>query len=271
MSSLEGGRSSTTGLVPFLFGVAGVAQLPGVVLTELLGEFGVGAAAARQQLARMRADGQLDSVRTGRGATYHLEGAFAAVFERLRTPPRPPVWDGHFHALLFQVPETMRAYRDRLRRQALFVGYGILQPGVLIAAQDRSRALAEVLAERPDATVVRQVRIAMDDADAVDAASAAWELPALGADLRTHAEALQTALDDAREPRADADTLRRLAVLVNSAMVEMIRDPGLPAQLYPADWPGTALRAALGGVTARYGTPATAYVRSRIEAAEARR
>jgi phenylacetic acid degradation operon negative regulatory protein len=271
MSPQDGGRSTTTGLVPFLFGVAGVPRLPGVVLTELLGEFGVGAAAARQQLARMRVEGQLDSVRAGRGASYRLAGAFAAVFERMRTPPRPPAWEGHFHALLFQVPEPMRAYRDRLRRQAVFAGYGILQPGVLIAPQDRTPALADVLAERPAGTVVRQVRIAMGDAEAVDAAETAWELSALGADLRVHADALQAALDEPAEPGPDAHTLRRLAMLVNTAVVEMIRDPGLPAQLYPTDWPGVALRAALDGVTARYGAPATAYVRSRIDAAESRR
>lgn len=262
VTSSTGARSSTTGLVALLFGAVEERELPGVVLTALLGDLGVGPGAARRQLARMRADGQLGGVRTGRGVSYHLTGRFAATFERLRSPLAPPPWEGHFHALLFQVPETDRAYRDRLRRQAVFVGYGTLQPGVLIAARDRSAELHDVLAERPAGTVVRQARLAMEPADAVDAASAVWELPALAADLSARLPPLRAALAEAADLPADATTLRRMAALLNETTVELIRDPGLPTQLYPAGWPGPELGRTLGAVAQRYLVPVSAYVRS---------
>src|ERR1700724_1940712 len=91
-SSVRPQRSQTVALVPFLFGVTGTDELAGVALTRLLGDLGIGAAAARQQLARMRRDGQLSASRRGRGVDYRLAGPFAATFRRLRAGAvvRPP-------------------------------------------------------------------------------------------------------------------------------------------------------------------------------------
>jgi len=44
-------RSQTVALVPFLFGVTGTDELAGVALTRLLGDLGMGAAAARQPVS----------------------------------------------------------------------------------------------------------------------------------------------------------------------------------------------------------------------------
>jgi DNA-binding transcriptional regulator PaaX len=49
-----------------------------------------------------------------------------------------PIATGH---LLYQVPESRRAFRDALRRAAVHLGYGLLQQGVLIAMDDRTDQL----------------------------------------------------------------------------------------------------------------------------------
>lgn len=260
-------RCATTGLVAFLFGVAGVPQLPGVVLTELLAEFGLSAAAARQQLARMRADGQLASTRSGRGVNYRRAGRFAATAGRVRGAGTVPVWDGSFPALLYQVPESQRAYRDRLRRQATFVGYGIVQPGVLIAVHDHAGELADVVAQAPAGSHVRHARIGMDTTDAAEVAATAWDLPQVAEVLDGHLAVLRAALIDPAALPADATTLRRMAELVNAASIDLIRDPGLPAVLSPPDWPGAELRAALERVKQRFLPPAAAYVAAKLQAA----
>src|ERR1700722_796493 len=56
-------RSRTVAFVPFLFGVSGADELAGVALTRLLGDLGVSAGAARQQVARMCRGGQLSASR----------------------------------------------------------------------------------------------------------------------------------------------------------------------------------------------------------------
>jgi len=145
------------GLVAFLFGVSGRTELPGGVLAEMLGEFGLSPAAVRQLLARMRAHGQLAGRRVGRRTLHRLVGPIAAQVDQVRAPqPAPPSWDGSFHAVLHHVPERHRAFRDRLRRVAGLLGYGALQPGVLIAVADRAAdldaALGEVTAGAESAT-----------------------------------------------------------------------------------------------------------------------
>ena len=127
-------RGAGPGIVAFLFGVAGRTALPGQILHQLLTGLDMTDAAARALVARMRRDGQLDSVRHGRTAEYRLAGHFLASFHRVRESGnrQPTPWTGAFHAVLHQVPESHRAYRDALRRAAVLGGFGILQPGILI-------------------------------------------------------------------------------------------------------------------------------------------
>jgi len=145
-------RGAGPGIVAFLFAVADRTALPGQVLHRLLTELDLTDTAARALVARMRRDGQLDSVRHGRTAEYRLAGAFLQSFHRVRdTRDRVPTpWTGAFHAVLHQVPESHRAYRDALRRAAVLGGFGILQPGVLISLTDRTAALGDLLDTAPE-------------------------------------------------------------------------------------------------------------------------
>ncbi|MDN5914188.1 MAG: hypothetical protein L0I76_03605 [Pseudonocardia sp.] len=259
-------RSPTTGLVATLFQLAGRSELPGVGLVELLGEFGLSTAAARRHLARMRDDGQLAGVRSGRGTNYRMAGPFGHRVVQLgqELGTAPPTWEGHFDALLFAVPESHRAYRDRLRRVALLVGYGQLQPGVLISVGDRSAQLAEVLADCPDDARVTRATIALDTADAARLAVPAWDLDDVAATLTGHAEALESVLREAGTPRPDGTTLRRFAELFNAVFIDLVRDPRLPDELRPPGWPHHRLLIAMAEMGDRFGPPAVEFLHTRL-------
>ncbi|EWM17234.1 PaaX family transcriptional regulator C-terminal domain-containing protein [Kutzneria sp. 744] len=265
-NATRAGAGRSVGLVPFLFGVTGEQELPGAVLTGLLADLGLSRTAARALIARMRVNGQLASTRRGREVDYRLAGNFARGFERIKSGSARAVtpWEGRFHALLYQVPEGQRAFRDLLRRHALFTGFGIMQPGVLIALTDLSPRLADVLAEKPDGASVRIGTIALSDADAAAVAYEAWDLAAVGANYRAHIASLRTAMQSTAELPAAAETLRAFAELTMPPMVDTLRDPGLPPELRPPDWPWAELTGLLEQVNARYWRPAIAYVRSRV-------
>jgi phenylacetic acid degradation operon negative regulatory protein len=254
------------GLVAYLFAISGRDELPGPALVELLGELGLTPAAARQLFVRMRAAGQLAGHRSGRRTAYRLAGPVARQVAALAGPPPAPTWDGRFHALLHHVPERERAVRDRLRRVAGLLGYGPLQPGVLIALHDRRDDLDAALGPLPAGAVVRHTRLELDDADAVGAAATAWELPALAADLRAHHVPIRAALAEPGDPPATAATLRRLAALTNQTNVDLLRDPGLPVALQPPDWPADALRRDLGALAGRWLGPVREHVAARVAA-----
>jgi phenylacetic acid degradation operon negative regulatory protein len=306
-------QGSPAALVAALFGMSGRSALPGPALVALLGDLGLAPPAARRALARMREQGQLVTTPRGRQVDHHLAGAFRASVERLRDDRgESSTWDGSFHTLLHQVPESARPYRDRLRRTAVLVGYAPWQPGVLISPVDRSAALAEVLADAPPGASVVLGRLAVEGgfpedgtpgqnpadptpaehdhrdvavpgggrpeprrpgdhgatgtATAAAMARRAWALDDLAADLRAHLPALHAALD-APTPAPGPDALRRIVHLTNAVFVDLLRDPGLPHELRPPDWPGDELRVLIGRVAAAYGPPAVAHIVHRCEAA----
>jgi phenylacetic acid degradation operon negative regulatory protein len=299
-------QGSPAALVAALFGLSGGSTLPGPALVALLGDLGLAPAAARRALARMREQGQLVTTRRGRQVDHALTGAFRASVERLRDDRgEAPPWEG-FHTVMHQVPESARSYRDRLRRTAGLVGYAPWQPGVLISAVDRSEALREVLAEAPpDASVVLGRLVVEggfpdggspasdhDHQDVVVAdagrpeprrpadhgphgaalgvaaamARRAWALDDLAADLRAHLPVLHAALE-APPPEPGPDALRRLIVITNAVFVDLLRDPGLPRELRPPDWPGDELRVLVGRIVVTHGPAAVAHIAHRCAAA----
>jgi phenylacetic acid degradation operon negative regulatory protein len=248
-------------LVPFLFGLARRTGLPGPVLVRLLTDLALSESAARGLIARMQRAGQLAGTRHGRTVHYRLAGSFAQAFERIRTAPAPPAWQGAFHALLYQVPENRRAFRDQLRRAAVLAGYGVLQQGVLIALTDRRHELAGILADRPRDSHVYFGQLAMATPDAARAAATAWDLPDLGRTFQAQARRLRAVLARrAGPPRPTGATLRRFENLVSAPLTDTLRASGLPAELLPEDWPLPDLRAALDEVMRHYGPPCGRYV-----------
>jgi phenylacetic acid degradation operon negative regulatory protein len=263
------GRGRSVRLVPFLFGVAGAldrAELPGPVLVTLLGDMGLTMPAARALIARMQRDGQLAGNRRGRTVDYRLAGAFAESFHRIQTGATGAPWQGFFHAVLYQVPERHRAFRDLLRRTGHFVGYGLLQQGVLISPADRRDRLAQVLARTPRDAQVHFARLHLDTADAARAAYTAWDLDALDRRYRAHARTLRAALTRRTTPPApDGRALRRFANLLSGPLVDTLRSTGLPAELAPADWSLPDLRTAIQDVYHRYLPPSAAYLRRLLD------
>ena len=247
-SSDRPSRGRGVGQVAFLFGLAGRTVLPGTVLRRMLGDLGHSPDAARTLLARMVRAGQLSSRRQGRTTAYALAGAFLASWERVRDQgmTRPVPWPGHFHALLHAVPEEHRAFRDQLRRSAVLTGYGVLQPGVLVALTDRSHTLADVLAAAPPDARIRLTTLGMTRTDAADAAAVAWDLPGLANRFRAHAHRLDALVPDG------TDAFRTFVEVLQPALTDTLHEPALEPTLMPGDWPGPHLRAAVGRASSRH-------------------
>lgn len=243
-------RSAGAGRVAFLFGLTGQEWLSGAVLRRLLADLGVAPDAARSTLARMVRAGQLSSDREGRTTAYALAGAFAAGFERVRGQEmaRPVPWPGHFHALLYSVPEPDRAFRDQFRRAATFAGYGVLQPGLLIALTDRSDALTDLVTTAPSAARIRPATLGLTTDHAAAAAAVAWDLPGLAQTYRGHIDRLVTAAAAA----AGRPALRAYAEIYQPALIDTLDEPALDPVLLPPDWPGTRLREAFAAFEAAH-------------------
>jgi phenylacetic acid degradation operon negative regulatory protein len=211
-------------------------------LVALLDCFGIPETTTRVAAARLRKEGWLAADRDGREAVYSLtEEAWqildeerARIFQRAADP-----WDGQWHMVIYQVPETERALREQLRRRLAWLGFGPLSPSIWLSPHDRAKQVADDFAGYPAARLdTFRSRSAGNEADR-DIAARAWDLAALDRDYRDLLARYSPRLPAYRAGELDdAAALVERMRLVYDYQHFPLRDPDLPAELLPDDWPG---------------------------------
>lgn len=212
-------------------------------LTDLLSTFGIGPSTVRVAMSRLRNEGWFDTHRTGRETCYALndrswglldEGR-ARIFQR-RTEP----WDGYWRMVIYSVPESDRAARDRVRKRLTWFGFGALAPSTWVCTHER---LEQVEGDLSDETAVRldlftcRTRGPEDDKRT---AARCWDLPALDTDYRNFLNAYRPRLCTYAKGLAGQEALLERTRLVQAYRRLPYRDPDLPAELLPTDWSGGA-------------------------------
>ncbi|MGD9755536.1 MAG: PaaX family transcriptional regulator C-terminal domain-containing protein [Acidimicrobiia bacterium] len=217
--------------------------------TEALAALDIEEKAARQALARSAGRGLLRSEKIGRRVRWELTDSARRLLEDgteriyrfgLATPP----WDGRWLLLFCSLPEARRELRYRLRVRLGWVGLGPFGPGAWLSPW----------AEREAAAVATLTELALrDDArtfigglgtlgDARDIAAQAWPLDGLAERYRRFL--VDHGPDGAGPDDGDRDAFIRVTNLVHRWRQFPGEDPGLPAELLPAGWPGSAAAAA---------------------------
>lgn len=211
-------------------------------MTELLRAFEVADDNVRVLMSRLRREGFFDTEKDGRTTSYvitpstlrTLDEGRARIFARQVRP-----WTGDWHMVIYQVPETARATRDRLRTGLSWLGFGPLAPSTWVSVHDRGPGVGALFAQAPEARVDRvTARTAGPDADRAMAARC-WDLDRLAEDYR----AWMAEWRDDVVPADDATCLVARTRLVHGYRKFPFSDPDLPADLLPRDWPGSAAHA----------------------------
>jgi phenylacetic acid degradation operon negative regulatory protein len=240
----------------------GAARTPALV--ELLEVFGVGEPTARIVLARMRKEGWFHTHRDGRQVVWTLtdkswqlldEGR-TRIFQRARG-----TWDGQWRMVIYAVAEQDRAERERLRRTLSWLGFGPLATATWISPHDRlgqvEQALSDDSAVRLDLLTCRSRSRATD----LDMVERCWDLKALGRDYHDLVGRLES-LPPAAELAAlsGPEALRLRIELVADYRHFPFRDPDLPAELLPDDWPGARAHRLFVGAHEALAAPTDAFV-----------
>jgi phenylacetic acid degradation operon negative regulatory protein len=218
----------------------GEARLRGLV--SLMDCFDVPEATVRVVVTRLRGEGWLESRREGRETIYALTPAAwnlfdegrARIFNRVRAP-----WDGRWHMVIYTVPETDRALRDRLRKKLAWWGFGPLSPGVWLSPHDRIGEVRAEFAGEPAVQLdVFRSRSAGIESDR-DIAARAWDLKQLDRDYADLLEVYRPRLAGYRAGRpTGAAALVERTRLIHDYRLFPFRDPDLPPELLPDGWPG---------------------------------
>ena len=212
------------------------AQAPVASLVRLLAPLGIAAPAVRTAISRMVRQGWLAPVRLAGGPGYALTPqASRRLDEAAERIYRhgDPQWDGQWHVLIVERVRD-RARRDRVRAALHYLGYAPLGDTTWISPRASVELDALLVAER-----LRAERFHASYAgDPGGLLERAWDLDQLA---RTYRRWLATAseLVAGVSPDATDEVVFALrSTLVHEWRKFLFSDPGLPASLLPAQWPG---------------------------------
>lgn len=248
---------------PFVFAMAKATALPGPILVGLMSDLAGSPSSNKALLHRMTAGGALELSRAGRVGIYRMAGRLFVGFAAVRGDGslRAEAWDGRFHSLIYDIPESRRRERDRFLMAAHQVGYRTLRPGLLISPTDEHRALAGLA----DLGVL-EAWVTFSEHEIGDIVTRAWRLAEFRHEYELAIARLETML------AADLEGLDGVAAM--QAMFEseglrtglLLRDGALPPDLTPPDWPAARLLALVQEAERRLDGAAVAYVERRIAA-----
>ncbi len=224
-------------------------------LIRLLQPLGISERLIRTSVFRLVQEGWLRTEAHGRKADYLLT---AAGQQRIEDAARhiyassPPVWDRRWR-LILTVGDVTARERELLRRAMFWQGFGqlggdcFIHPSAdLAAASDAllTDGLGELLHKlMPLLAVENHFGNSARDVDMI---LHAWNLEQLGASYTAFVERYRPLLEALRHQAGDtlgnehAFLLRTL--IIHEYRRLLLRDPELPAELLPHDWPGNEAR-----------------------------
>jgi phenylacetic acid degradation operon negative regulatory protein len=236
--------SRTGSIIITVFGDAIMPRGGAVWLGTLLAFFAgldIDGNVVRTAMSRLTAEGWFGRSKVGRNSFYRLERkgeqTFAAATRHIYDSP-PPEWNGRFELLLIGSAEQREIARDALK----LAGFGSPMPGVFVA-------LAGVPVPDEAAGAIR-LDVSADPKMARRLLAESWTLgrtaEAYGKFAASFAP-LQTRLNR-NETLSDTDAFIARILLIHHYRRIVLRDPLLPAELLPRDWPGGQARALCGEI-----------------------
>jgi phenylacetic acid degradation operon negative regulatory protein len=226
---------------------------------------GITAPAVRTAISRMVRQGWLAPVRLPGGPGYMLtpragrrmDEAADRVYQRGAHD-----WDGRWHVVVCDRIRD-RARRERVRAALRYLGYAPLTETTWISPRASVELAGLLEAERLPA----ERFYASYDGDAGVLLTRAWDLAGLAAAYQRWLATAADLLGSAGAAAPDQEVFAVRSKLVHEWRKFLFIDPGLPAPLLPAGWPGHQAAALFHAESARLLPAAARFVDCCLEAA----
>ena len=143
-------------------------------------------------------------------------------------------WDGYWRIVIFDIPEKERLSRDILREKLLLLGFGKWQESVYLSPHQIEQEINQYLVakELSPHCVCLMARRA-DLGDDRELANTVWKLDKINEAYRDFIDECEWLMRDNEEKREDTEINK----LWRSYKDLIIRDPYLPKELLPKEWP----------------------------------
>lgn len=218
---------------------------------KLVEPLGLNARMVRTSVFRLSREKWLVSEQIGRRSFYSLTATgrrrFEHAYRRIYDDPRQQ-WDGGWQVVITGGGVLPPAQRDALRRELLWEGFGVIAPGVLAHPYANQESLLDILqgTGTHDKVVVIQGRTlgALSSRPLQELVRECWNLDEIAEGYKRFSDCFRPV---ARAIRAARELDPEQAFCVRSLLIHefrrvQLRDPQLPRQLLPNDWPGDTAR-----------------------------
>ncbi len=267
MTSADGPQPRPQALLLSFFGIHLLGRARAVsagAVIDTLARLGVGERATRSALDRMVKRGLLTRLPRGRktyfGLTELAEKTLADGRDRVwRTGAVNDQWDGQWTLVGFSLPDSWRRERHDLRSRLIWAGFGPLLNG-LWAAPGSVDVVTAVAGLGLDAHLRVFRASVLPPTQVREVVEQAFDVPAIGATYRTFLRRW----DRVEPPGPSGDPLARQLLLHTEWLEVVRRDPHLPAEHLPADWPAAHAQSVFRGLSGRWQRPA-ALAASRLD------
>ncbi|HKI64289.1 MAG TPA: phenylacetic acid degradation operon negative regulatory protein PaaX [Burkholderiales bacterium] len=272
-------RGAPPRAIPLIVTVFGDAVLPhgGRVwlgsLIRLLAPLGVSERLVRTAVYRLAREHWLRAEALGRRSDYLLTDFARRQFEAAERhiyATGHAAWDGRWRMLVMLPAKWSTAEIEHLRRSLAWQGFGRLDGNVYLHP---SASLEDSLAalDTEEFPHLREKLFALTGAGPGDRHAivrAAWDLAELsrayGAFVRRYQPLTASAAGRLEPERAFVSR----ALLIHDYRRLLLRDPGLPGELLPADWRGREARALCARLYRALAAPSQAHLRAVLRTAD---
>ena len=233
-------------------------------LTELLALFGIEPATVRVTMSRLRKEGWFTTHRIGRETAYCLTPELLEILDEGRERifrRRDEAWEGRWTMVIYQVPESERAVREQLRKRLSWHGFGQLSPSTWMSPHDLTKEVRDFAAEYPLATIDALWCGTNNLQQDRDLAARCWDLDQLGDDYRSFISTYAHRRDEGQDSSKDGRTalMERMEIIGDFRRFPF-RDPHLPRELQPDEWPSEQAYQLFGSIHRHLGPAATEFV-----------
>ncbi len=218
---------------------------------KLAKPLGINDRLVRTSVFRLSKDSWLTSEHIGRRSYYGLTATgrrrFEHAYRRIYFQPKVH-WEGDWQIVLTAGNELTPAQRDEVRKELQWEGFGLIASGVLAHPSADLEPLLDILQSngvQDRVVVVRGKSLgALVNKPTRELVRECWNLSSISQDYKRFLDrfrSVQKALKSARELDPEQCFVVR-TLLMHEFRRTLLRDPQLPDQLLPHDWPGNAAR-----------------------------
>ncbi|MCF8177892.1 MAG: phenylacetic acid degradation operon negative regulatory protein PaaX [Sulfuritalea sp.] len=244
---------------------------------KLVEPLGLNSRLVRTSVFRLSKEKWLVSEQIGRRSYYSLTATgrrrFEHAYRRIYDDPRQQ-WDGGWQVVLTAVSTLPQIQRDLLRKELLWEGFGHIAPGVLAHPCANEETVLDILQNTGthDKVVVIHGRSlgALSSRPLQELVRTCWNLDVIAEDYKKFSECFRPVV---RAIRSSSELDPEQAFCVRTLLIHefrrvQLRDPQLPKQLLPTDWPGDTARKICGELYTLVRLPAERHLSNLLETAD---